>query len=66
MPILTLFMCSVFSKSAAQDTCGFELDYSAVGGSNAFSVNVSSLPMGNYALTLQSAQKLYQGHFIKL
>ncbi len=41
-------------------------NYSAVGGSNAVSVNVSSLPMGNYALTVQSAQKLYQGHFIKL
>ncbi len=41
-------------------------NYSAVGGSNAVSVNVSSLPMGNYALSVQSAQKLYQGHFIKL
>ena len=41
-------------------------NYAAWAGANAISIQVSGLPMGTYALTVQSAQKLYQGHFIKL
>lgn len=40
--------------------------YSATAGNNNMSLNMSSLSLGQYTLKVQSAQKLYQGTFLKL